>query len=1121
MATKTTCLINDSDCHSDKNSTLICLVDLNNKLNKSRFPKARTETQAILYRADSYDESKVDLSKTFICDRHYNRLFAQFDPKKNKQCYTCASMSGLSPPCTKGLRQIGRKYALRIHADFNLKHSYGEFICTPCRKGYDDFRQAYLSKRVSDFIERRKSRQRTTTDAQTMDEEKDDNTKESSSEEDSDADVHGDSDEDFVPGDDKDSAKMLREALDHLLDLCGNKDRTWITHKYRELTGRTHLNYLARARSILESVMRVMVENDVGQLEHDLFAHHGDKNIVKLDGHFLSVMEGVSEAYKNAESWTTRREILSIVAPQIGFKLIQSFLPGLTHGRFTAARKHAAEFCHGASIDRSPAVIQRFDYDQVEHFIEFITSEHVCTDLPFGERCLKQSNGNELFVPNTIRNMIPTRIIQQYHIFCQESSLGFSPLGQSSLYSLLDVCKASTRKSLQGINYFAADAGEAFDSIEKLIGEFHLDITKHRRLLENLKRGRQYLKSDYKVHITKSSTVGDHCATFALSDKSDKDFQQMCDHEHNDTCDECINLRATFEEIKHAINNSTDDKQVSTRLLTKFMSYKEAIDAWKCHLLRAVNQDLCRQEILGTLANNSVYIYMDWAMKWLPEKYRESQSSFFGKRGLSWHISVVVRMNEQSIPSPEEPIGDNASTENENAYSYLIFVHVFDHCVQDSEAVVSILRDVLIRTKRVDSSIKNAFIRSDNAGCYHSAQTILSLPQMSYQTNIQVRRIDFGDPQGNKGPPDRYAAVIKSHVRRCVNEKHNVTTAAEFVEATYANEGIRGVYAYEARLDKPTSNPPSQLAKISLVNNFAFEPHGVRVHRSWKVGNGKLILFSELQPPGSINTIVCSDPPNGKHVLFATTQSKKKQRDLSKQSTDTHKNTYVSRLFDCNEEGCVKKFLNPGNLVNHLATGKHQRLPERTSLRDTGMQIYASKLERIGQRELVSIVLQNATGTRTLNSIKPNLTDGWALPKVRKVTRLTSKQIEYLTGKFNDGIKNNIRWKPEAVAAEMECLKDKGVFVFADNEFLKASQIRSYFSRIKSSRQKNIKIEDCDNDDVEAFKEEQAIDEMVQRQQLRYKAHNIDQLERATSPKRPGSTSEISAKRHSIRNKKT
>ena len=99
--------------------------------------------------------------------------------------------------------------------------------------------------------------------------------------------------------------------------------------------------------------------------------------------------------------------------------------------------------------------------------------------------------------------MIRTRIIQQYYIFCEENSLDFRPLGRSSLYSLLDVCKASTRKSSLGINYFAADAGEAFDSIEKLINELCFDISKHHCLLENLKRGRQYLKSDYKVLVSK------------------------------------------------------------------------------------------------------------------------------------------------------------------------------------------------------------------------------------------------------------------------------------------------------------------------------------------------------------------------------------------------------------------------------------------------------------------------------------------------------------------------------------------------------------------------------------------------------------------------------------------
>ena len=30
-------------------------------------------------------------------------------------------------------------------------------------------------------------------------------------------------------------------------------------------------------------------------------------------------------------------------------------------------------------------------------------------------------------------------------------------------------------------------------------------------------------------------------------------------------------------------------------------------------------------------------------MKWLPQRYRETQADWFGKRGISWHVSVVIR----------------------------------------------------------------------------------------------------------------------------------------------------------------------------------------------------------------------------------------------------------------------------------------------------------------------------------------------------------------------------------------------------------------------------------------------------------------------------------------------
>lgn len=86
-----------------------------------------------------------------------------------------------------------------------------------------------------------------------------------------------------------------------------------------------------------------------------------------------------------------------------------------------------------------------------------------------------------------------------------------------------------------------------------------------------------------------------------------------------------------------------------------------------------------------------------------------------------------------------------------NNFEHTVFVHVLDQCPQDGKLVVSIITDVLERLKSHDDSIKQACIRSDNASCYHSTSTVLSMPAISRETGIDIRRMDFADPQGGKG----------------------------------------------------------------------------------------------------------------------------------------------------------------------------------------------------------------------------------------------------------------------------------------------------------------------------------------------------------------------------------
>lgn len=147
------------------------------------------------------------------------------------------------------------------------------------------------------------------------------------------------------------------------------------------------------------------------------------------------------------------------------------------------------------------AVRERVDPARLEHFIDFIRSQHVIQDLPFGRRMLKLSNGETLEIPNVVRLLIPTRLVNQYYQFSQET--GFIPLGKSTLLKILtESCVASVRRCMQGLHNYLADGARSFDEllnvVEKL-SEVGLDGNTATRLTETLKNGKQYLKGDYKV----------------------------------------------------------------------------------------------------------------------------------------------------------------------------------------------------------------------------------------------------------------------------------------------------------------------------------------------------------------------------------------------------------------------------------------------------------------------------------------------------------------------------------------------------------------------------------------------------------------------------------------------
>ena len=127
-----------------------------------------------------------------------------------------------------------------------------------------------------------------------------------------------------------------------------------------------------------------------------------------------------------------------------------------------------------------------------------------------------------------------------------------------------------------------------------------------------------------------------------------------------------------------------------------------------------MRQDQSRIDVVDLLSPETMLIVNDWAMKFLPQLYRESQQDWFGKRGISWHVAVVFRRTDGELQSKA-------------------FVHIIQSYSQENLAVVLMMQHVM---KSQHPEVTTAYFRQDNAGCYHCASTALSCASIEKSTGI-------------------------------------------------------------------------------------------------------------------------------------------------------------------------------------------------------------------------------------------------------------------------------------------------------------------------------------------------------------------------------------------------
>ena len=115
---------------------------------------------------------------------------------------------------------------------------------------------------------------------------------------------------------------------------------------------------------------------------------------------------------------------------------------------------------------------------------------------------LTLSSGKTIEIPNVICTLIPQRIARQYKQYCDET--GFKPFSERTMLRILAECKASVRKSLQGLDYFAAEGARAFEDLDSLVCQLsELELGKESDAFDakSLKAAKLYLKGNFKVRV--------------------------------------------------------------------------------------------------------------------------------------------------------------------------------------------------------------------------------------------------------------------------------------------------------------------------------------------------------------------------------------------------------------------------------------------------------------------------------------------------------------------------------------------------------------------------------------------------------------------------------------------
>ena len=290
---------------------------------------------------------------------------------------------------------------------------------------------------------------------------------------------------------------------------------------------------------------------------------------------------------------------------------------------------------------------QTVEKGTIAFVVEILTSEEHQQGVAHGTKLVKFPDGTTERIARVIRKQHQAYLVRLIQAHLKENSM--QKLQFSTLKRLLKLLPAADAREIKGLDPKYELHRRAFIDLQEICTELHnvftlKDDEKNSDLVEKVQQGlttsASYLLGHFVYNLSENSKCASHDINFACSDSKNSNQQNMGSREHLDIteryteeCDYCNVLPAAGALLEELLEEAKDNftELEFQRKSKETKDSQEYIASYKKQVYRHWVGSKRWDQYYKDKNPKRAMAKMDFAMKAVLEKARETQSEWFGK----------------------------------------------------------------------------------------------------------------------------------------------------------------------------------------------------------------------------------------------------------------------------------------------------------------------------------------------------------------------------------------------------------------------------------------------------------------------------------------------------------